>query len=101
MQEISPPEDGGNEGMRRISELTRENILRRRLDGAIIPKDIMRKIGSMISRRRKITRSRRSSRRSLIWCLSTEYQRILRFNTTEVDVVNATYIDMCGITSKI
>ena len=25
---MSPPEDGGNEGMRRISELTRENILR-------------------------------------------------------------------------
>ena len=93
--------DVGKEGMRRISELTRENILRRRLDGAIIPKDIMRKIGSMISRRRTITRMRRSSRRLLIWCLSTEYQRILWFNTKVADVVNAMYIDMCGTTSKI
>ena len=98
---MSPREDGENEGMRKISEQTRGSILRRKLDGAIIPKDIMRKIRLMISRPRTITRIRRSSRRLLIWCLSTKYQRILRFNTKGADVVNATYIDMCGIMSKI
>ena len=87
---MSPLEDGDGEGMRKVSELTRESILLRKLDEAIIPKDIMRKIGSMISRLRMITRIRRNSGRLLIWCLSTEYQRILRFNTKGVDVVNTT-----------
>ena len=99
--EMKSPGYEGKEGMRRILERIKECILRRKLDGDIIPKGSMMKIGSMISRRKTIIRSRISSRRSLIWCLSTEYQRILRFNTTGVDVVNATYIDMCSITSKI
>ena len=84
-----------------ISELIRECILRRKLDRDIIPKGSMMKLGSMISRQKTIIRSQISSRSSLIWCLSTEYQRILRFNTNGADVVNATYIDICGITLKI
>ena len=93
--EMRSPGDEGKEGMRRISERIKECILRQKLDGDIIPKGSMMKIGSMISRRKMIIR------RSLIWCLSTEYQRILWFNTTGVDVVNATYIDMCSTLFKI
>ena len=90
---MNPQEDGENGGMRKTSELTRGNILRQKLDGAIIPKDIMMRIGSMISKLRRIIRIQRRYGGLQIWCLSMEYQKILRFNTKGVDVVNMTYLD--------
>ena len=61
----------------------------------------MLKSGLKISEWKMIIRNQISSRRSLIWCFSTEYKRFLRFNTKGVDVVNAMYVDMCVTLYKI
>ena len=84
-----------------ISERTKEYILLWNLGEYILLKGFMMKIGLKISKRKMIIRNQISSRRSLIWCFSTEYKGFLRFNTKGVDVVNAMYVDACVTSYKI